>query len=118
MKYFFYIFSILLLGCNSAELFKETELNLSEAKFSVPYLNQIKFTDRPSYHSNFIINITPIDSGLTAKPENEWYDTVIVSGIPKTNESIYIDIHYTVRGPVHRGENPRKSKRYKIEVTK
>jgi len=57
-------------------------------------------------------------SGLTVKPIDEWYDTVNISGSPKTKQDITIEISYYVGGPIGFGGLGKKDQKkfYRIKV--
>ena len=77
---------------------------------------ELNVTKYAAYPDNFRVKMDPLNSGLTVKPTDEWYDTVHISGTPITKQDITIEISYYVRGEVGWFESKDQKKFYQIKV--
>ena len=89
---------------------------LPDAELNKPYFIEFNVANQATYPDNFVVKMDPLNSGLTVKPIDEWYDTVHISGTPKVKQDIMIEISYLIRGPVGFFEDPEQKKVYRIKV--
>ena len=111
-KVFIFSTVIALSGCFAG---KHKVQVLPDAELNKPYFIELR-TKYAAYPDNFRVKMDPLNSGLTVKPTDEWYDTVHISGTPKMKQDIMIEISYLIRGPVGFFEDPEQKKFYQIKV--
>ena len=94
-KVFIFSAVIALSGCFAG---KHKVQVLPDAELNKPYFTELNVTNYAAYPDNFRVKMDPLNSGLTVKPTDEWYDTVHISGTPQTKQDITIEISYYIRG--------------------
>ena len=94
-KVFIFSAAIALSGCFAG---KHKVQALPDAELNKPYFIELNVTKYAAYPDNFRVKMDPLNSGLTVKPTDEWYDTVHISGTPQTKQDITIEISYYIRG--------------------
>ena len=112
-KVFIFSAVIALSGCFAG---KHKVQVLPDAELNKPYFTELNVTKYAAYPDNFRVKMDPLNSGLTVKPTDEWYDTVHISGTPITKQNITIEISYYVRGEVGWFESKAQKKFYQIKV--
>ena len=112
-KVFIFSAAIALSGCFAG---KHKVQVLPDAELNKPYFIELNVTKYAAYPDNFRVKMDPLNSGLTVKPTDEWYDTVHISGTPQTKQDITIEISYYVRGEVGWFESKDQKKFYQIKV--
>ena len=95
-KVFIFSAAIALSGCFAG---KHKVQVLPDAEFNKPYFIEFNVANQATYPDYFKVKMVPLNSGLTVKPIDEWYDTVHISGTPQTKQDITIEISYYIRGP-------------------
>ena len=111
-KVFIFSAVIALSGCFAG---KHKVQVLPDAELNKPYFIELR-TKYAAYPDYFRVKMDPLNSGLTVKPTDEWYDTVHISGTPITKQNITIEISYYVRGEVGWFESKAQKKFYQIKV--
>ena len=111
-KVFIFSAVIALSGCFAG---KHKVQVLPDAELNKPYFIELR-TKYAAYPDNFRVKMDPLNSGLTVKPTDKWYDTVHISGTPKMKQDIMIEISYLIRGPVGFFEDKEQKKFYQIKV--
>ena len=112
-KVFIFSAAIALSGCFAG---KHKVQVLPDAELNKPYFIEFNVANQATYPDNFRVKMNPLNSGLTVKPIDEWYDTVHISGTPQTKQDITIEISYYVRGEVGWFESKAQKKFYQIKV--
>ena len=112
-KVFIFSAVIALSGCFAG---KHKVQVLPDAELNKPYFIEFNVANQATYPDNFRVKMNPLNSGLTVKPIDEWYDTVHISGTPQTKQDITIEISYYVRGEVGWFESKAQKKFYQIKV--
>ena len=112
-KVFIFSVVIALSGCFAG---KHKVQVLPDAELNKPYFTELNVTKYAAYPDNFRVKMDPLNSGLTVKPTDKWYDTVHISGTPKMKQDIMIEISYLIRGPVGFFEDKEQKKFYQIKV--
>ena len=95
-KVFIFSAAIALSGCFAG---KHKVQALPDAELNKPYFIEFNVANQATYPDYFKVKMNPLNSGLTVKPIDEWYDTVHISGTPQTKQNITIEISYYIRGP-------------------
>ena len=95
-KVFIFSTVIALSGCFAG---KHKVQALPDAELNKPYFIEFNVANQATYPDYFKVKMNPLNSGLTVKPIDEWYDTVHISGTPQTKQNITIEISYYIRGP-------------------
>ena len=111
-KVFIFSAVIALSGCFAG---KHKVQVLPDAELNKPYFIELR-TKYAAYPDYFRVKMDPLNSGLTVKPTDKWYDTVHISGTPKMKQDIMIEISYLIRGPVGFFEDKEQKKFYQIKV--
>ena len=112
-KVFIFSAAIALSGCFAG---KHKVQALPDAELNKPYFIEFNVANQATYPDYFKVKMNPLNSGLTVKPIDEWYDTVHISGTPQTKQDITIEISYYVRGEVGWFESKAQKKFYQIKV--
>ena len=112
-KVFIFSAAIALSGCFAG---KHKVQALPDAELNKPYFIEFNVANQATYPDYFKVKMNPLNSGLTVKPIDEWYDTVHISGTPITKQDITIEISYYVRGEVGWFESKDQKKFYQIKV--
>ena len=112
-KVFIFSAVIALSGCFAG---KHKVQVLPDAELNKPYFIEFNVANQATYPDYFKVKMNPLNSGLTVKPIDEWYDTVHISGTPITKQNITIEISYYVRGEVGWFESKAQKKFYQIKV--
>ena len=90
--------------------------SLPDAELNKPYFIEFNVANQATYPNHFVVKMDPLNSGLTVKPIDKWYDTVHISGTPKAKQDIKIEISYLRRAPVGFFEDKEQKKFYQIKV--
>ena len=90
---------------------------LPEAELGKPYFYSIDISDgQRTYPDHFIATVTPKNSGLNVSLGGEWENEAVVSGTPKVQQDILIEVFYVIRGPIGLFEDAEQTKFYRIKV--